>query len=66
MKNEVYIYRTRTDFEGKDGRMYSGLRWVIRNANGDLLTTKKGKAEAEENARNNLGSDVKVNWEVPK
>ena len=66
MNETVNIYQNQCDFEGRNGRTYSGLRWIIRYLDGTLLTTKKTRKAAIESAQNNLGFSVKIKFGRPE
>lgn len=62
MINEDFfrVYRNATDFEGRDGRIYSGKRWIVRDADDNRISTFKTRKEAVENVRGNFGQDVTI------
>lgn len=68
MFNETrfYIYKNATDFEAPNGRIYSGVRWILRDADGERIGTYKTRKYAVETLRGNFGQDVEIVFGMPE
>lgn len=58
----ISIYKADTDYTDRRGHIRSGTRWVIRDHNGQRLTTTRTRKEAVETVKNNFGTDAKIHF----